>query len=219
MVKGNPADISAWTTLLRQVPEKKTTADEQRIRETLRKLLDGYAATTDMPGCIFFPELLEIYPDAMVVCTVRDPDAWVKSMHHVANHAVRQILRFVLLPLPGVRHLPDYINALRVCYIHHYGEREPLTKHTYYRHIEWLKEVVPPEKLVFFDVRDGWGPLCAALGKEIPNVPFPRLNDGQAIDRVAAETIAKGMKRWGVILGVVVSAASVGTYYWRNWSG
>ncbi|KAB8213682.1 hypothetical protein BDV33DRAFT_209978 [Aspergillus novoparasiticus] len=54
------------------------------------------------------------------------------------------------------------------------------------RHIEWLREVVPADRLVLFDVKDGWGPLCQTLGKEVPKViPFPRINDSKAIDRVA----------------------------------
>jgi hypothetical protein len=36
--------------------------------------MDGYVATVDAPGAQFVPELMELYPDVMVICTVRDPD-------------------------------------------------------------------------------------------------------------------------------------------------
>lgn len=79
MVKGKSADISAWIELLRQFPEKKTEADKKRVRETLRKLLDGYVAMADLLAAIFVRGLLGVYPDAMVVCTVRSPDTWFRN--------------------------------------------------------------------------------------------------------------------------------------------
>jgi hypothetical protein len=71
---------------------------------------------------------------------------------------------------------------------------------TFNRHIEQLKKTVPPERLFFFDVKDGWEPLCKALGKPVPkDIPFPRLNDSEAIDRLSKEFVRRGMIRWIVI--------------------
>lgn len=221
VVKGNPANVTAWIRILSRFP-MKTETDREPVRETIRGLLDGYAAMADQPAAIFTPELLELYPDAMVICTVRDPDSWVRSMGHMADHATARFLRLFLLPLPSVRHFPAYIDAIRPCFIHIYGEREPFTTQTYHRHIEWLKNVVPEDKLVFFNVKDGWPPLCAALGVEVPDVPFPKINDSEAVDKLSAELVAKGMKRWGVIFAVAVGVVSVGMYLggggWSFWS-
>ena len=41
------------------------------------------------------------------------------------------------------------------------------------------------------------------LGKPVPDVPFPRINDGEAIDRLSKEMVMKGLKRWAVIFGTV----------------
>lgn len=49
------------------------------------------------------------------------------------------------------------------------------------RHMSYLKKVVPENTLVYFDVKNGWGPLCEVLGEEVPDVEFPRINDGRAI--------------------------------------
>lgn len=84
-----------------------------------------------------------------------------------------------------------------------YAERPPYTEASYRAHMARLRELVPPERLVFFDVRDGWGPLCAALGKEVPDVPFPRLNDGEAINRLAARFVREGLVRWLGVLGLL----------------
>lgn len=214
MVKGPPNEITSWTALLRRYP-LRTDADKAFARATLSARLDGYAGTTDFPAVLFTPELLEMYPDAVVICTVRDPEAWEKSMDAVASAATKWFLRFALFPLPGLRHFVDYINALRDAFIYRYGEREPLTTATYARHIAWLKEVVPQEKLFFVDVRDGWGPICAALGKEVPDEPFPRINDSEAVERVGKETVRRGLERWGVIVAAVVGVSSVYMYFRR----
>ncbi len=40
----------------------------------------GYQSTTDSPGCYFWRELMEAYPDAKVLLSVRDPEKWYQSM-------------------------------------------------------------------------------------------------------------------------------------------
>ena len=45
---------------------------------------------------------------------------------------------------------------------------------------EWNANViksVPEDRLLVYDVREGWEPLCKFLGLPIPDEPFPRLND------------------------------------------
>lgn len=42
----------------------------------------------------------------------------------------------------------------------------------------WLHlQVVPADKLLVFEVSQGWGPLCNFLGKPVPPQPFPHIND------------------------------------------
>ena len=155
-------------------------------------------------------ELLALYPDAVVICSIRDPDPWVKSMATVANAAKIRFLRFVLFWLPGMRHFPTYIDMLRRQWVEPYGASEPATRELWERHMVDLKRVVPKEKLIFFDVKEGWEPLCKVLGKDVPDVEFPRINDGQAIEDLTKSFIVKGLVRWGVaILTVAVGAGSI----------
>ena len=78
------------------------------------------------------------------------------------------------------------------------------------RHIEYLERSVPKDKLLYFDVRDGWEPLCKALNLPVPNVPFPKANDGKALDEFAKQCERRGLVRWAVVIGaaVVVPAAA-----------
>ena len=50
----------------------------------------------------------------------------------------------------------------------------------YQAHVEEVKRECPPDKLFIFDVKDGWGPLCAFLGKPVPDVPYPNVNDSKS---------------------------------------
>lgn len=67
------------------------------------------------------------------------------------------------------------------------------------------------DRLVFFEVKDGWKPLCKVLGKNVPeNIPFPRINDSESIERTAQYYIQRGLVRRGALLAVV--SVAVGFY-------
>ncbi|KAF2028327.1 hypothetical protein EK21DRAFT_70011 [Setomelanomma holmii] len=199
---GTPSQIHSLIALISHYPPL-TPADSDAIKRILKSTLDGYVAVTDSPFNGFVEELLKLYPDAIVICTTREPEAWVESMATVANAASLWFLSFILFPLPGMRHFPTYINLLRRQWVHLYGKPEPADQEHCVAHMAYLKRVVPAEKLFFFDVRDGWGPLCKALGRDVPDVEFPRVNDGKAIDELAKGMILRGMGRWCVIFGTV----------------
>ena len=51
------------------------------------------------------------------------------------------------------------------------------------RHNEAVGRRVPPERLLVFDVREGWAPLCDFLGVDVPEEPFPHLNETREMRR------------------------------------
>ena len=55
------------------------------------------------------------------------------------------------------------------------GEEEAVA--VFNEHVEEVKSFVPSDRLLVFDVRDGWNPLCTFLNKPVPDVPFPCVND------------------------------------------
>ncbi|KAK1754400.1 P-loop containing nucleoside triphosphate hydrolase protein [Echria macrotheca] len=205
ITRGPPSRIKAWTRLLTHYPPQ-SAADRALIQSILENELSGFAATTDAPAAFLVPELLQIHPSAIVIVTTRDVAAWERSIGGVATLATLWFLRAVLLPLPTMRHFVGYIDRLRELNVTLYGEAEPLTRLTWDRHIARLREVVPAEKLFFYDVRDGWEPLCQILGTEVPDVPFPRGNDGEAIERLSKEMITRGLMRWLVIFATLAVA-------------
>ena len=56
------------------------------------------------------------------------------------------------------------------------GDREHMLK-VFTAHIEEVKAVIPPERLLVFEVAQGWEPLCRFLDVAVPDEPFPRVND------------------------------------------
>ncbi|PTB69306.1 hypothetical protein BBK36DRAFT_1137747 [Trichoderma citrinoviride] len=186
---GPESDVKTWLELFSQWPAEDEDT-KQRNLELLGRQTEGFVAVTDNPCLLLVPELMELYPDALVICTTRDVDAWEKSMQAVSDAATMWFLRFVLFPLPTMRFFPRFIDSMRRVWLHQYGETEPPTRTTYKRHMEWLKDVVPPERLAFVDVKDGWEPLCRALGVDAPrDVPFPNVNDGRAIEELARKQV------------------------------
>ena len=75
-------------------------------------------------------------------------------------------------------------------------------------HHKYVREVTPAEKFFMVELRDGWGPLCEALGMEVPDEEFPRMNDAEAVKRLEGQIVVEAAKYWGAIVAV----AGVGVY-------
>jgi hypothetical protein len=61
----------------------------------------------------------------------------------------------------------------------------------YRRRTEQVRAAIPPERLLVFEVTEGWEPLCAFLNAPVPDGPFPRTNSTEEFlqfDRLSAPT-------------------------------
>lgn len=75
-------------------------------------------------------------------------------------------------------------------------------------HNAMVKAGIPAERLLVYSVKEGWEPLCTFLGKEVPDVEFPRINDTQSLNR-----ILRGVQVFGFLAGVMYVAAFSGAVY------
>ena len=57
------------------------------------------------------------------------------------------------------------------------------------KHTERVIASVPPERLLVFNVADGWEPLCAFLGVDTPVTPFPRENSTEQFQARVADGV------------------------------
>ena len=82
-------------------------------------------------------------------------------------------------------------------------------------HIEQVKSHVPADRLLVFEVKQGWGPLCAFLGKEMPDTPFPNVNDTEQFQQL----IHKIRRTFFMIhTAGVVGAVALAGLAWRAFS-
>ena len=142
-----------------------------------KRLLARYAACMDHPTCPYYRELMAAFPDAKVILNVREPERWFVSWPTLFEGLglMRAIGRFV----PRIRRAIDVIDVrIRDGQMKGRIERESNIAE-FLRHNAEVVATVPKEKLLVFDVKQGWGPLCEFLGVPVPNEPFPHLNESK----------------------------------------
>lgn len=150
------------------------------------KLFDGYQATVDWPGCTFYKELMAHYPDAKVLLNVRDPEAWYRSTTNTIYRMSQRGFPASLVPLfiPRLRRFIRMVTTLiwQKTFDNRFGDKAYALE-VFEKHNAEVKRTVPAEKLLVYEVKEGWEPLCAFLGVPVPDKPFPRLNDSAAFNQ------------------------------------
>jgi hypothetical protein len=134
-----------------------------QVEQELRDLLDGYVATADPPLSVLSSELLRLYPNAKVIVTVRDREPWTVSMLKVIKTSQPRLAGLLFFWIPSVRWLPRFADAVGNVFTTKFGvemhDAEDCVV-TWDRHIEQLERIVPKEQLFYFNVKEGWEPLC-----------------------------------------------------------
>jgi hypothetical protein len=148
-------------------------------------LFDGYASAVDHPSCVFWRELADYYPNAKVLHSVRDPDAWFDSTQAT-----------ILAPQSPASNPPPALKRFFELQRGAMGEkvhdRDYMIERFNNLTIE-VKRVIPKERLLVYEAGQGWEPICAFLGVPVPDEPFPHENSRQAFgDRLAAADAGDG---------------------------
>ncbi len=142
------------------------------------ELFDRFGATVDFPACLLYESLLDHFPEAKVVHTVRDPDRWYDSTVATIYQARRVLGGVPYRWLPPIRDLYEMLD--HVIWDGVFDGRFEDRAHAIAVYERWTEQVVatvPAERLLVFDVAEGWEPLCAFLDVSVPDRPFPRVND------------------------------------------
>ncbi len=138
------------------------------------RLFGGYRATVDFPACLFYQALMAQYPDAKVLLSVRDPERWYASTQATIAQIPPTFPRWLRRLVPRLDHLLTVAERLYWdgFFDGRFGERaEAIAR--FQRWNEDVQRTVPPERLLVFDVKQGWGPLCAFLDVRSPTSPSP----------------------------------------------
>jgi hypothetical protein len=154
------------------------------------RIFTGCESTVDFPSGRYYRELMDYYPDAKIVLSVRDGAGWVGSMREtvwgvyfggsVMNHvnlARAQVdplwTRFITL----MNHICWNEDTGALAGDHHSDEGFAAIME---RYNDEVKATVPAERLLAWHPKDGWAPLCEFLEVETPSEPVPNLNDTAA---------------------------------------
>ena len=191
----NIRDTKAWNKALDAKffgQGDKLTCDEWD------KLLGNYSAITDLPAILFAEELLHCYPQSKVVLVERDIERWYKSFNegiissiwHPAIRAIARLdSRFVgKLASTSERWTTGWMEA------HSKSEMQVNARPKYKEHYKMVRRVTPSSRLLEFKLEDGWEPLCTFLGRPIPDIDFPRVNEAAALSEKIRLIAWKGIK-------------------------
>jgi hypothetical protein len=147
------------------------------------QLFDGYNAAMDYPACSFWRELAEEYPDAKVLLTVRDANRWFDSTQAtIMSPAILEWLK-----------ASPYRAMFEATVWADFGDRindRDFMLPYFEQRVEEIKQALPSDRLLVYEVKQGWQPLCDFLDVPIPDGPFPHANSREETARLIEEMIS-----------------------------
>jgi len=166
-----------------------------------RALMAGWGSAVDHPTTDFVPELMAAFPEATVILSVRDsPAVWWKSYSDTIKRIQPAWNGVLLYSLPPAHTFWRVGQGVDTCLEREYGTVGP---EVYELHNKRMMEIVPKEKMLVFNVKEGWEPLCTFLGVQVPKVPFPRVNDTKDMRRKFFIMRSVAATAWVLELGLL----------------
>ncbi|KAF5007155.1 hypothetical protein FDECE_6508 [Fusarium decemcellulare] len=193
----NVCEVELWKDAIKRKYEPQP-GQKHPDREDFDQLLGHCGAICDYPANVFGPEMIEAYPDSKVVLVERDVDAWFKSFDEsVIVFLYNPIWR--LLSTIGAKYVTEVDELCRIWCKYYFKatSKEGLqanAREGYKRHYQIVREATPPERLLEYNLKDGWEPLCKFLGKPVPDVPFPHINDKESFHEKLTIIMKRGAK-------------------------
>ncbi|EDO49231.1 predicted protein [Nematostella vectensis] len=141
-------------------------------------MFENVDAITDLPGNFFFEEILKASPDAKVILTVREQEAWLRSSKKQLKMVQGLFSKLWFLSLSpiylGIRKITNGMVAALYGTIN--AESTWIIAKALEMHNQRVRSTVPPGQLLEYSVTEGWGPLCDFLGHATPKEKFPHEN-------------------------------------------
>lgn len=119
-----------------------------------------------MPCCFFVEDLCEAYPEAKVILNTRDVVDWFNSMQQTLFRIFRwpswKILRYADPGVCGAWCDHNDLIWSHFCDLD-YDDKDKC-KRRFLQHNEHVRQVVSRERLLEYDIKQGWKPITAFLG-------------------------------------------------------
>jgi len=141
------------------------------------RLFGEFRSAVDWPVCAFWEPLSNAYPKAKIILTERDPEQWYES-------SMSTIFKIMEQPADDLKeHRRVLRNLVReLIFRQFFADRHHDKDHairTYLAHNARVRQTLPAERLLCFESSQGWEPLCAFLGVNVPDTPYPVTNTRQ----------------------------------------
>jgi Sulfotransferase domain len=181
------------------------------------ELFDGKESIVDWPGSYHWRELMDVYPDAKVLLSVRSAESWVESMHNTiasiwfGDNLMHHLAMAQYLIDPVYAAWLDVLKDMWVeadIMVRSGGEREQMAA-GFKRWNQEVIDTVPSDRLLVWDPKDGWEPLCELLEVDVPDAPLPNVNDTENFQKnlIMAPAIAAINAWWEENKGLEDKAA------------
>lgn len=166
-----PDHMAHWTEIMRT-----GKADWKRV-------FRGYQSAVDWPVAAYYRELMAVYPEAKVILTVRDPSSWHRSIMTTFYQARRAFVVRMTGILPV---LHQFLTAMESSlwqriFQNKLEDKQHAVK-VFKKHIDEVTRFVPAERLLVFEAKQGWEPLCSFLNVPVPvDKPYPHKHKGDLV--------------------------------------
>ena len=142
------------------------------------RLFSGFNSAVDFPVSLFYEQLINKFPDAKFILTLRDFDKWYISTANTIYKVPTMLPEWFKQVVYPIRiFIAMQVNLIWVGLFNNKFSDKESAKIVYYEHIESVKKTIPSDKLLIYHVKEGWGPLCEFLNVDVPQFPFPKVND------------------------------------------
>jgi len=138
------------------------------------EVFQGYHAAVDWPSGHYWRELAEFYPDAKVLLSVRPAELWwssysetIKRLLEIKDNIPDEYPRSILTMADEIITQQTFNGS---------GEHKDQVLSAFQKRIDDVKEAIPSDRLLIFQVTEGWKPLCEFLDVQVPEGDFPRSN-------------------------------------------
>lgn len=170
---------------------EKIVCDAQR--PDWEAVFDGYTSAVDGPPAIYYRELMAAFPEAKIILTVRDAERWYQSTYDT----LYQFARNSEENPPEIRSRQARLYRVTSTMVWQglFGGRfadKEYAIDVFRHHNQEVARNVDPGNLLVYDVKQGWGPLCAFLGVDAPPEDFPHANDTESMRKTLAQVGRQG---------------------------
>ena len=164
---------------------------------------NGYTSAVDYPTCLYYKEIIGRNPEVKVIHTVREFDSWYTSVKETVYRGKPKGMKDFMRIIKNMIFSSEYRKVAPVFMFNdeliwkgqfesRFEDKEFIRK-KYNEHQSEVLNTVKANNLLVYDIKEGWEPLCNFLGKPIPEIAFPRLNERKEFNRVMDKLLIDGI--------------------------